>query len=102
MPTSSRSKLLDVVALLESLPEHGLARGRVGTVVEELDPNTALVEFSDDEGKHTRLRPARYPTSSHATTIRCLPSADTTKAETAPRGDFFFLAMPARALPALS
>ncbi len=37
-------KLLDVVALLEDLPEHGLVRGNVGTVVEILAP----VEFSDD------------------------------------------------------
>ncbi|RPI44671.1 MAG: DUF4926 domain-containing protein, partial [Betaproteobacteria bacterium] len=28
-------RLLDVVALTEDLPEHGLARGQVGTVVEE-------------------------------------------------------------------
>ncbi|TAF87779.1 MAG: DUF4926 domain-containing protein [Oscillatoriales cyanobacterium] len=30
-------KLLDVVALLEDLPEHGLYRGQVGTVVDEYD-----------------------------------------------------------------
>lgn len=45
-------KLLDVVALLEDLPEHGLVRGNVGTVIEILAPDVFEVEFSDDEG-HT-------------------------------------------------
>jgi len=43
--------LLDVVALLSDLPDRGLARGQVGTVVELLDRSTALVEFSDDQGR---------------------------------------------------
>jgi len=42
--------LLDVVALLSDLPAQGLARGQVGTIVEELDDKTSLVEFSDDQG----------------------------------------------------
>ena len=42
--------LLDVVALLTDLPEQGMARGQVGTVVEQLDDKTLLVEFSDDQG----------------------------------------------------
>ncbi len=42
---------LDVVALLAEVPAHGLPRGQVGTVVEVLDANTALVEFSDDNGR---------------------------------------------------
>jgi ribulose-5-phosphate 4-epimerase/fuculose-1-phosphate aldolase len=41
---------LDVVALLSDLPEHGLVRGQVGTVVEILD-GAYEVEFSDDSGK---------------------------------------------------
>lgn len=45
-------KVLDVVALTFDLPEHGLRRGQVGTVVELLGPNAFEVEFSDDEG-HT-------------------------------------------------
>ena len=44
-------KLLDTVALLQDLPEAGLQRGQVGTVVEELDPGVFEVEFSDDQGK---------------------------------------------------
>ena len=45
-----RIQLLDVVALTEDLPEHGLVRGQVGTVVEELPPDAHEVEFSDDQG----------------------------------------------------
>ena len=56
METESRerqetSALLDTVALLSDMPTHGLARGQVGTVVEALDQETLLVEFSDDEGR---------------------------------------------------
>jgi Domain of unknown function (DUF4926) len=56
METESRerqetSTLSDTVALLSDLPAHGLVRGQVGTVVEALDQETLLVEFSDDEGR---------------------------------------------------
>ncbi len=44
-------RLLDVVALLEDIPDHGLRRGQVGTVVEELAPSTYEIEFSDDTGR---------------------------------------------------
>src|ERR1700730_18128311 len=44
-------KLLDVVALTEDLPDRGLRRGQVGTVVELLAPGVFEVEFSDDEGR---------------------------------------------------
>jgi len=40
--------LLSPVALLRDLPEQGLVRGQVGTIVERLDETTSLVEFSDD------------------------------------------------------
>jgi hypothetical protein len=40
-----------VVALLESVPPHGLMRGQVGTVVETLAPGVFEVEFSDDAGQ---------------------------------------------------
>jgi hypothetical protein len=43
--------ILDVVALEEDLPERGLYRGQVGTVVEALGPGVLEVEFSDDEGR---------------------------------------------------
>jgi hypothetical protein len=38
------------VALLSDLPAQQLARGQVGTIVEQLDENTSLVEFSDEQG----------------------------------------------------
>ena len=44
-------QLLDVVALTENLPERGLFRGQVGTVVELLAPDVYEVEFTDDEGR---------------------------------------------------
>ncbi len=44
-------QLLDVVALLQNIPERGLKRGQVGTVVEELAPDIFEVEFSDNEGR---------------------------------------------------
>lgn len=49
--------LLDAVALLADLPAHRLARGQVGTVVEPLDNDTVLVEFSDDEGRAYAVAP---------------------------------------------
>ena len=42
---------LSVVALLQDLPEHGLVRGHVGTVVEDLAPDVYEVEFCDDDGR---------------------------------------------------
>ena len=43
--------LLDVVALTRDIPERGLKRGHVGTVVEELELGVFEVEFSDDHGR---------------------------------------------------
>ncbi len=54
-----RIKLLDVVALVEDLPDHGLVRGQVGAVVELLAPGVFEVEFSDDEGRTYALVSAR-------------------------------------------
>ena len=44
-------EILSVVALLEDLPENGLLRGQVGTIVETLAPGVYEVEFSDDSGR---------------------------------------------------
>ncbi len=44
-------ELLAVVALLEDVPQKGLIRGQVGTVVEQLAPGVYEVEFSDDSGR---------------------------------------------------
>jgi hypothetical protein len=49
--------VLDVVALLTDLPAEQLARGQVGTIVEELDDRTLLVEFSDDQGRAYAVAP---------------------------------------------
>jgi hypothetical protein len=44
-------ELLSEVAVLRDMPEKGLVRGQVGTVVELLTPSAAEVEFSDDQGR---------------------------------------------------
>ena len=44
-------KLLDVVALLEDLPEFNLYRGQVGTIVEVYETGIFEVEFSDTNGR---------------------------------------------------
>ena len=41
----------DVVALMTDLPEHGLVKGQVGTVVMVLSPDWVEVEFVDVDGK---------------------------------------------------
>ena len=48
---STEMHLLDVVALTEDIPDHGLRRGQVGTIVEILGPNAFEVEFADNEGR---------------------------------------------------
>ena len=55
-------ELLDVVALTEDAPDHGLVAGQVGTVVDLLDPTHVLVEFSNDNGEPYAL--AAIPTAS--------------------------------------
>jgi hypothetical protein len=54
---NERPSLLDVVALLTDLPAQRLARGQVGTIVEQLDDKTSLVEFSDDQGRAYAVAP---------------------------------------------
>ena len=54
---NSSPSVLDVVALLADLPAARLARGQVGTVVELPDATTALVEFSDDNGRAYAIAP---------------------------------------------
>lgn len=45
--------------MLEDMPAHGLQRGQVGTVVEELGSDTFEVEFSDEDGRAYALAPVR-------------------------------------------
>jgi len=54
---SEAPSVLAVVALLTDLPAQGLARGQVGTIVEQLDDRTLLVEFSDDQGRAYAVAP---------------------------------------------
>ncbi len=56
---SNRPTVLDVIALLVDLPAEALVRGQVGTVVELLDKDTVLVEFSNDEGRAYAIAPCR-------------------------------------------
>ena len=44
-------EVLDVVALTDDLPEPGLVRGQVGTIVESLAPDVFEVEFCDNHGR---------------------------------------------------
>jgi hypothetical protein len=50
-PRNHTIQSLDVVALTADLPDKGLLRGQVGTVVETLAPGVFEVEFSDDQGR---------------------------------------------------
>jgi hypothetical protein len=54
-----KMELLSEVAVLHDLPEKGLVRGQVGTVVELLAPGVAEVEFSDDKGRTYALAALR-------------------------------------------
>jgi uncharacterized protein DUF4926 len=52
-------KLLDVVALLKPVPDEGLRKGQVGTVVEILAAGVFEVEFCDRFGKTLALLPVK-------------------------------------------
>ncbi len=66
----SKMELLSEVAVLDDMPEKGLVRGQVGTVVELLAPSAAEVEFSDDQGRtyawlHCGLKTSFVSTMGH-------------------------------------
>jgi hypothetical protein len=52
-------RVLDVVALTEDIPDRGLQRGQVGTVVESLGPGVFEVEFVDNEGRTYAMLPLK-------------------------------------------
>jgi hypothetical protein len=54
-----RPSLLAAVALLTDFPAQRLARGQAGTIVEQLDDKTSLVEFSDEQGRAYAVAPCR-------------------------------------------
>ncbi len=45
------------VILTQHLPEHGLQRGQVGTIVLPPAPDVFEVEISDDEGRTNKMLP---------------------------------------------
>jgi hypothetical protein len=45
--------------LLSNFPAQRLARGQVGTIVEQLDENISLVEFSDEQGRAYAVAPCQ-------------------------------------------
>ena len=51
--------VLDVVTLIQDLPQEKLVRGQVGTVVEQLAPDAYEVEFVASDGKTYALLPLR-------------------------------------------
>lgn len=55
-----RAAVWSAVALLCDLPDQGLVRGQVGTIVEMLDDATSLVEFSDDRGETYAIVPCPH------------------------------------------
>jgi hypothetical protein len=57
---NERPSVLDVVALLTDLPAQQLARGQVGTIVEQLDDKSLLVEFSDEQGRAYVVAPCPW------------------------------------------
>ena len=52
-------RLSDVVALTEDIPDRGLLRGQVGTVVESLGPGVFEVEFVDNDGRTYAMLPLK-------------------------------------------
>ena len=56
---NAQIRLLDVVALTEDIPDRGLLRGQVGTVVESLGPGAFEVEFVDNDGRTYATLPLR-------------------------------------------
>jgi hypothetical protein len=54
---SKKIELLDVVALTTDVPERGLVRGQVGTIVELLKPGVYEVEFCDNDGRTYAMLP---------------------------------------------
>jgi hypothetical protein len=49
--------LPDIVALKDALPDHQLASGQVGTIIELLAPEVYEVEFSDNQGQTYAMLP---------------------------------------------
>lgn len=48
-------KLFDMVELLDALPSAGLTAGMLGAIVDQLAPDTFIVEFVNDAGETLAL-----------------------------------------------
>ena len=70
--TAKEPSLLNVVALLTDMPAQRLARGQVGTIVEQLDNERSLVEFSDEQGHAYAIVPCQR---SELLTLHYVPEA---------------------------
>jgi hypothetical protein len=57
---NAQIRLLDVVALTEDIPDHGLQSGQVGTVVEALGPGVFEVEFVNNDGRTYAMLPLKF------------------------------------------
>jgi len=56
---NAQIRVSDVVALTEDIPDRGLLRGQVGTVVESLGPGVFEVEFADNDGRTYAMLPLK-------------------------------------------
>lgn len=56
---NAQIRVSDVVALTEDVPDRGLLRGQVGTVVESLGPGVFEVEFADNDGRTYAMLPLK-------------------------------------------
>lgn len=75
-------KVLDTVVTTEDLSQHGVRRGRIGTVVELLAPDVYEIEFSDNEGR-------TYATLAlHKTQLKRATVQGRLQAQTAPVSDW--------------
>ncbi len=72
MKSGSLPAEFDIVALLSDIPDKGIVRGQVGTVVDTLDEATVLVEFSDDAGRAFAILPCK---TSELLVLRYQPEA---------------------------
>ena len=51
----SNIQILDVVALIQNIPQENLSKGNIRTVVEFLDNDDFLVEFCDKSGRTVKM-----------------------------------------------
>jgi Domain of unknown function (DUF4926) len=55
-----RIQHLDIVALIEDLPDRGLSIGQVGTIAKILAPDVYEVDFRDDQGQTYAMLPLHH------------------------------------------